>query len=86
MSASRLEMDGMTEAGFERVRETFETNSLGPGAFGHPGAGGSLALADPEAGIAFGYVMNQMKLGTTGGESLVEARLRMPLARSSPDQ
>ncbi len=48
----------------------------GPGAFGHPGAGGSLAFADPEAGIAFGYVMNQMKLGTTGDErsqSLVEA-------------
>ena len=49
---------------------------VGPGAFGHPGAGGSLAFADPEAGIAFGYVMNQMKLGTTGDErsqSLVEA-------------
>jgi CubicO group peptidase (beta-lactamase class C family) len=40
----------------------------GEGAFGHPGAGGSLAFADPEAGIAFGYVMNQMKLGTTGDE------------------
>lgn len=30
------------------------------GAFGHYGAGGSLGFADPEAGIAFGYVMNQM--------------------------
>ena len=49
--------------------------NAGPGAFGHPGAGGSLAFADPEAGFAFGYVMNQMKLGTTGDErsqSLVE--------------
>lgn len=35
-------------------------------AFGHPGAGGSLGLADPEAGFAFGYVMNRMDLGLTG--------------------
>lgn len=31
-----------------------------PGAFGHFGAGGSLGFADPEAGLAFGYVMNAM--------------------------
>jgi CubicO group peptidase (beta-lactamase class C family) len=30
-------------------------------AFGHPGAGGSHAFCDPENGIAFAYVMNQMK-------------------------
>ncbi len=30
-------------------------------AFGHPGAGGSHAFADPENGIAFAYVMNQMQ-------------------------
>jgi CubicO group peptidase (beta-lactamase class C family) len=29
--------------------------------FGHPGAGGSHAFADPENGIAFAYVMNQME-------------------------
>jgi CubicO group peptidase (beta-lactamase class C family) len=34
---------------------------LAPGSFGHPGAGGSVAFADPEAGIGFGYVMNQMQ-------------------------
>jgi CubicO group peptidase (beta-lactamase class C family) len=37
-------------------------------AFGHPGAGGSLGFADPDAGVSFGYVMNQMKLGVSGDE------------------
>jgi len=47
-------------AGGVKVRETF-----GPSisSFGHPGAGGSLAFADPENGIAFAYVMNQMEPG-----------------------
>ena len=32
----------------------------GPRSFGHPGAGGSLGYADPDARVGFGYVMNQM--------------------------
>jgi CubicO group peptidase (beta-lactamase class C family) len=32
-----------------------------PNAFGHPGAGGSYAFADPENRISFAYVMNQME-------------------------
>jgi CubicO group peptidase (beta-lactamase class C family) len=31
----------------------------GPAGFGHFGVGGSLGFADPEAGLAFGYVMNR---------------------------
>ena len=34
---------------------------LSTSAFGHPGAGGSHAFADPENKIAFAYVMNQME-------------------------
>lgn len=37
-----------------------------PRAFGHPGAGGSIGFADPDAGIGFGFVMNQMQMGLVG--------------------
>lgn len=36
-------------------------------AFGHPGAGGSHGLGDPETGISFAYVMNQMDLSVMPG-------------------
>ena len=38
-----------------------------PSAFGHPGAGGSHAFADPEHRIAFAYVINQMEPGVLPG-------------------
>lgn len=38
---------------------------LGPGSFGHPGRGGALACADPETGLAFGYVTNGMQRNVT---------------------
>ncbi|RJS23247.1 serine hydrolase [Corallococcus sp. H22C18031201] len=31
---------------------------VGPGSFGHPGSGGSVAFADPDARVGFGYVTN----------------------------
>jgi CubicO group peptidase (beta-lactamase class C family) len=50
--------------------------AAGRSAFGHPGAGGSLALADRDAGFAFAYVMNQMGLAVGGDQratALLEA-------------
>lgn len=41
-------------------------------AFGHPGAGGSHALGDPETGISFAYVMNQMDLSVMPGAKCLE--------------
>lgn len=38
----------------------------GPRCFGHTGAGGSLAFADPENGISFAYVTSQMVFDLTG--------------------
>lgn len=50
--------------------------------FGHAGAGGSLAFADPASGLAFGYVMNDLRFdaGDPRSERLVEA------ARAAVDQ
>ena len=45
-------------------------------AFGHPGSGGSIGFADPQARISFGYTMNKMGQGlglNTRGQSLVDA-------------
>jgi CubicO group peptidase (beta-lactamase class C family) len=50
-------------AGFMKDSRSGARRMLGPSAisFGHPGAGGSHAFADPENKIAFAYVMNQME-------------------------
>jgi CubicO group peptidase (beta-lactamase class C family) len=40
-----------------------------PRTFGHPGAGGSLGFADPDARVGFGYTMNQM-----GADALIDGR------------
>ncbi|MEU8588349.1 serine hydrolase domain-containing protein [Streptomyces sp. NPDC048664] len=49
---------------------------LAPGSFGHPGRGGSLGFADPESGIAFGYVTNGFRTSVTAdprAQALVRA-------------
>jgi CubicO group peptidase (beta-lactamase class C family) len=47
-----------------------------PSCFGHAGAGGSLSFADPPSGLAFGYVMNDLRFDAAGdprSETLVRA-------------
>jgi CubicO group peptidase (beta-lactamase class C family) len=66
-------MKDPVSAGGVKARALFGPS---PYAFGHPGAGGSHAFADPENRIAFAYVMNQMEPGVLPGRRamrLVEA-------------
>lgn len=61
-------------AGFDR-----ESVILGPSAFGHVGAGGSVGFADPDEGLSFGYAMNRMGEGVLlndRGQGLVDAAYR----------
>ncbi len=53
-------MDPVDAASGQKLRQKFGPHAQ---AFGHPGAGGSLAFADPQTGISFAYVMNQMEVG-----------------------
>jgi CubicO group peptidase (beta-lactamase class C family) len=56
------------------------TNAMaGPKSFGHTGRGGSLGFADPEHGIAFGYVMNHI----IGGPDDVRAASLVDAVRKS---
>jgi CubicO group peptidase (beta-lactamase class C family) len=50
-----------------------------PGSFGAPGAGGSFAFADPEAGVGYAYVTNRM--GTTLPFDPRDLALRAALSR-----
>ena len=60
---SILQLPTAFSAGFMKDAPETTQHVFGPSqsAFGHPGAGGSNAFADPENGIAFAYVMNQME-------------------------
>ncbi|MET7483970.1 serine hydrolase domain-containing protein [Streptomyces sp. NPDC005538] len=50
----------------------------GPNSFGHTGRGGSLGFADPQHGVAFGYVMNNI----IGGDDVRAALLANAVRRS----
>jgi CubicO group peptidase (beta-lactamase class C family) len=56
---------------------TTERRPLGPNprSFGHFGTGGALGFADPDAGVAFGYVMNHVipRWQSTRNRALIEA-------------
>jgi CubicO group peptidase (beta-lactamase class C family) len=52
------------------------------GAFGHPGAGGSIGFADPESGIGYAYVTNRMGVSLTGDPR--DLALREALYSSTP--
>jgi len=58
-----------TTFGLGFMRTGPEIQMLGPNSFGHAGAGGSLGFGDFDAGVGFGYVMNQM-----GSGLLIDAR------------
>jgi CubicO group peptidase (beta-lactamase class C family) len=60
-----LKADGVQfSLGFMKSTATWPFGSAR--SFGSPGAGGSLGFADPEAGIGYAYVTNQMGTSLTG--------------------
>jgi CubicO group peptidase (beta-lactamase class C family) len=78
-------------AGFMKDGPNANKKMFGPSplAFGHPGAGGSHAFADPDNRVAFGYVMNQMEQALLPNEKslrLVDAIYSEGRASASPDQ
>jgi CubicO group peptidase (beta-lactamase class C family) len=73
-----LQIPTAFSAGFMKDAPDVPTRIFGPSplAFGHPGAGGSHAFADPENEISFAYVMNRMESSLLPNEKslrLVEA-------------
>ncbi len=61
-------MDTAFSAGFMKDPFNRGVFGLSSRAFGHPGAGGSVAFADPEHRVSFAYVMNQMESGVLPNE------------------
>lgn len=64
---------------------TSERRPLGtsPRSFGHFGTGGALGFADPDAGVAFGYVMNHVvpRWQSTRNRALIDALYDRALRR-----
>jgi len=49
-----------------------------PGSLGPPGAGGSFAFTDPQAGIGYAYVTNRMGTALTGDPRDLALRTAIP--------
>jgi CubicO group peptidase (beta-lactamase class C family) len=62
--------------GFMKPSDTFPFGHAG--AFGAPGAGGSMGYADPEVGIGYGYVTNRMGTSLSGDPRDVALRSAIP--------
>ena len=56
-----LKVDTAFSLGFARPLDAFTAGGSAR-AFGHPGAGGSFAYADPDRELSFAYVMNRMDM------------------------
>ncbi len=61
-----------------RLADTVPGGSAGPNprAFGHGGAGGSYAFADPENRVSYAYVMNKFVTGSTGADQRSDSLVR----------
>ena len=68
--------------GFMKPSETFRFGH--PGAFGAPGAGGSMGYADPQTGIGYGYVTNRMGISFEGDPRDVALRAAIPAPVDRP--
>ena len=75
--------------GFMKPTETFRFGHRG--AFGAPGAGGSMGYADPELRIGYGYVTNRMGTSLQGDprdlalRAAMPAKVRRTVAQASPN-
>ncbi len=69
--------------GFMKPSESFLFGHSG--AFGAPGAGGSMGYADPQTGIGYGYVTNRMGTSLSGDPRDIALRAAIPeLAHVAP--
>jgi CubicO group peptidase (beta-lactamase class C family) len=66
--------------GFEMTADTWHP-FLGAGAFGHSGAGGSQAFADPRSGLAYGYT--RRRFACPGGAAPENDRLARAVHRAA---
>ena len=74
---------GQFSLGFMKPSESFRFGH--PGAFGAPGAGGSMGYADPQTGIGYGYVTNRMGTSLSGDPRDIALRAAIPeLAHVAP--